>query len=121
MAMHAEATTLRCGKRQASRPKGAVPLGVRLALVREAVRSVDIQTFIWHAASAGTLLFEEVLRAAERGVRVRLLLDDLNMEGLDPTLALLASTPNLELRLYNPFVNRGSRMLGFMSDFTRLN
>ena len=69
----------------------------------------------------GTLLFEEVLRAAERGVRVRLLLDDLNTAGTDPTLALLASHPNLELRLYNPFVGRGSRGLGYLGDFTRLN
>jgi len=42
-------------------------------------------------------------------VRVRLLLDDLNTVGTDPTLALLASNLNLELRLYNPFVSRGSR------------
>ena len=100
---------------------GRVSLGVRLALVRDAARSVDIQTFIWHADSAGTLLYEAVLRAAERGVRVRLLLDDLNMQGLDPLFALLASNPNLELRLYNPFVGRGSRAVGFLGDFTRLN
>jgi putative cardiolipin synthase len=100
---------------------GRVSLGVRLALVREAVRSVDIQTFIWHTDSAGTLLYEEVVRAAERGVRVRLLLDDMNTEGNDPTLALLASRPNVELRLYNPFMSRGSRSMGMLGDFTRLN
>jgi cardiolipin synthase C len=100
---------------------GRVSLGVRLALIREATRSIDIQTFIWHEDSAGTLLYEAVLRAAERGVRVRLLLDDLNAEGLDPLFALLASNPNLELRLYNPFVGRGSRAAGYLTDFTRLN
>jgi putative cardiolipin synthase len=93
----------------------------RIALARSATRSIDIQTFIWHADATGTLMFEEVLRAAERGVRVRLLLDDVNTYGLDPTLVLLASHPNLELRLYNPFVGRGPRAFGFLTDFTRVN
>jgi cardiolipin synthase C len=100
---------------------GRVAFGARASLARAATRSIDIQTFIWHPDSTGTLLFEEVMRAAERGVRVRLLLDDLNTAGTDPTLALLASHPNLELRLYNPFVGRGSRTLGYLGDFTRLN
>ena len=100
---------------------GRVAFGVRASLARSATRSIDIQTFIWHPDSTGTLMFEEVLRAAERGVRVRLLLDDLNTAGTDPTLALLASNPNLELRLYNPFVTRGSRGLGYLGDFARLN
>jgi putative cardiolipin synthase len=100
---------------------GHVALAARLALARAATRSIDIQTFIWHPDAAGTLLWEEVLRAAERGVRVRLLLDDLNTAGTDPTLALLMSQPNVELRLYNPFVGRGSRALGFLGDFERLN
>lgn len=100
---------------------GRAALGVRASLVRLAARSIDIQTFIWHPDATGTLMFEEVMRAAERGVRVRLLLDDLNTAGTDPTLALLASHPNVELRLYNPFVMRGSRGLGYLGDFTRLN
>jgi len=107
---------------------GVVPIwdgrgafGVRAALVRQATRSIDIQTFIWHPDATGTLLFEDVMRAAERGVRVRLLLDDLNTSGTDPTLALLASQPNVEVRLYNPFVKRGSRGLAYLGDFTRLN
>ena len=100
---------------------GRLAFAVRASLARSAARSIDIQTFIWHPDSTGTLLFEEMMRAAERGVRVRLLLDDLNTEGTDPTLALLASHPNVELRLYNPFVGRGSRGLGYLGDFTRLN
>jgi len=100
---------------------GRAAFGARVALLRTAARSVDIQTFIWRADNAGTLLFEEVVRAAERGVRVRLLLDDLNTAGTDPTLALLASHANSELRLYNPFVGRGSRAIGLLADFTRLN
>jgi putative cardiolipin synthase len=100
---------------------GRVAFGMRTALVRAATRSIDIQTFIWLRDHTGTSLFEDMLSAAERGVRVRLLLDDLNTAGTDSTLALLASHHNVELRLYNPFVGRGSRLLGFMSDFTRLN
>jgi len=100
---------------------GRVSLGMRLALLRAATRSIDIQTFIWHADNSGTLLYEEVLRAAERGVRVRLLLDDVNAEGLDPVFALLDAQPNVQLRLYNPFTGRGSRGLGFLGDFERLN
>ena len=100
---------------------GRVAFGLRMGLARAATRSIDIQTFIWHDDSAGTLLYEEMLRAAERGVRVRLLLDDVNMSGLDPIFALLDSHPNIELRLYNPFVGRWSRTLGFLGDFERLN
>lgn len=97
---------------------GRVAFAARILLARSAARSIDIQTFIWHGDATGTLLFEVVIRAAERGVRVRLLLDDANTAGLDPTLALLAAQPNIELRLYNPFVDRGSRAMGFLTDFT---
>ena len=100
---------------------GRVALGMRLAMLRAATRSLDIQTFIWHADNSGTLLYEEVLQAAERGVRVRLLLDDVNMQGRDPIFALLDAQPNIQLRLYNPFTSRGSRGLGFLGDFHRLN
>ena len=100
---------------------GRVAFGVRASLARSAGRSIDIPTYIWHPDATGTLMFEEVMRAAERGVRVRLLLDDMNTAGTDPTLALLASHPNIELRLYNPFVGRSTRGMGFLTDFTRLN
>jgi len=100
---------------------GRVAFGLRMRLARAAARSIDVQSFIWHADETGTLLFEEMLRAAERGVRVRLLIDDVNTEGMDPILALLAAQPNIELRLYNPFVNRGSRTMGILGDFGRLN
>ncbi len=100
---------------------GRDAFATRIALARLATRSIDIQTFIWHADATGTLLFEEMVRAAERGVRVRLLLDDANTQGLDPMLMLLASQPNIELRLYNPFVVRASRAIGFLTDFGRVN
>ena len=93
----------------------------RVVLAAAADKSLDVQYYIWHGDPVGTLLFEALWHAAERGVRVRLLLDDNNTAGLDPTLAALDAHPNIELRLYNPFVQRGSRALGYMTDFARLN
>ena len=100
---------------------GRAAFGWRVLLARAATRSIDIQTYIWHGDATGSMLFDEMLRAADRGVRVRLLLDDANTRGLDPTLALLDTHPNIELRLYNPFVGRRSRAVGLLGDFERLN
>lgn len=79
--------------------------------------------FIWrcNGDQVGYLLFEALWRAAERGVRVRVLLDDLNTGGLDPTIAALDAHPNIEVHLYNPLVQRGARSLNFLTDFTRVN
>lgn len=78
----------------------------RAMAARRAGRSLDLQYYIWHDDLTGHLLAREVYLAAERGVRVRLLLDDMNAEGLDPKLMTLDAHPNVELRLYNPFRNR---------------
>jgi putative cardiolipin synthase len=71
------------------------------------------------------LLLQRALRAAQRGVRVRLLIDDLYAVGRDFDLATLAAQPNVEVRLFNPFLRRGplglSRLLEFLGDSTRLN
>ena len=80
-----------------------------------------MRNFIWNGDQVGYLMFEALWKAAERGVRVRLLLDDANTQGNDLTLATLDAHPNIEVRLYNPFTQRGSRALGYLSDFTRLN
>jgi putative cardiolipin synthase len=93
----------------------------RGVLAGAADRSIDVQYYIWHGDQVGYLLFEALWDAAGRGVRVRMLLDDANTAGLDPTIAALDAHPNIEVRLYNPFVQRGSRALGYLSDFTRLN
>jgi len=69
----------------------------------------------------GTLLIEALCAAADRGVRVRLLLDDNNTSGLDTILAMLDSHPNIEVRLFNPFVTRRLRAFGYLTDFARLN
>jgi len=93
----------------------------RVLLAGAAEKSLDVQYFIWHGDHVGYLLFQALWQAAERGVRVRLLLDDLNTKGLDPTIATLDAHPNIEVRLYNPVVNRDSRMLNFITDFSRVN
>ena len=93
----------------------------RVLLARAAERSLDVQYYIWRDDLTGTLLFDALLSAANRGVRVRLLLDDNNTSGLDATLAALDSHANIEVRLFNPFVNRRLRLLGYATDFGRLN
>ena len=102
-------------------PEGHEAFAVRLLLAQAADQSIDVQTYIWHDDATGLLMFEQMQLAARRGVRVRLLLDDQNTVGLDPLLAMLAAEPNLQLRLFNPFVQRNRRLLGFATDFTRLN
>ncbi|MDO4436271.1 MAG: phospholipase D family protein [Cardiobacteriaceae bacterium] len=93
----------------------------RLALVENAERSLDVQYYIWHDDISGRLLAQRLWAAAERGVRVRLLLDDHTMAGMDPLLVTLNQHPNLEVRLFNPYMQRSFRPLGYLSDFFRLN
>ena len=93
----------------------------RAVFAAAAEKSLDVQYYIWHGDQVGYLLFEALWQAAERGVRVRLLLDDMNTGGLDPTIAALDAHPNIEVRLYNPFVQRGARLLAFLTGFERLN
>ena len=100
-------------------PRDAFAARVLLASVAE--KSLDAQYFIWNGDHVGYLLFQALWQAAERGVRVRLLLDDLNTKGLDSTIATLDAHPNIEVRLYNPVVIRDNRVLNFVTDFTRVN
>ena len=93
----------------------------RVHLADIAERSLDLQYYIWHADLTGTLLMDAVLRAADRGVRVRLLLDDDNTAGMDAQIARLDAHPNIEVRLYNPFVVRGARWWGYLTNLNRLN
>ncbi|MFA7522927.1 MAG: phospholipase D family protein [Halothiobacillaceae bacterium] len=90
-------------------------------LARAAQQSLDLQYYIWFSDHSGTLLLRELLHAADRGVRVRLLLDDLGTRQLDTQLAALHAHPNIEVRLFNPFTMRDVRWLSFLTDFNRAN
>lgn len=93
----------------------------RMMLARAAQRSLDVQYYIWHKDMTGTMLLQALHEAAGRGVRVRLLLDDNGTSGLDEELAALDAHPNIEVRLYNPFVLRWPKPLGYVTEFRRLN
>ncbi|MGM0773676.1 MAG: phospholipase D-like domain-containing protein, partial [Pseudomonadota bacterium] len=93
----------------------------RALLARVADRTLDVQYYIWRGDVTGTLLISELHAAADRGVRVRLLLDDNGTSGLDDELSRLASHPLIEVRLFNPFALRSFKSLGYLTDFSRSN
>ena len=93
----------------------------RILLARAAERSLDVQYYIYRADVTGGLLSEALWQAAERGVRVRLLLDDNPAKGLDEALAALDAHPNIEVRLFNPYANRSFRLGEMLTDFSRIN
>src|SRR5699024_2674635 len=92
----------------------------RLALVEAAESTIDVQYYIWHQDITGFLLFQRLLAAAKRGVKVRLLVDDNNTTGKDDILSALDAHPKMEVRLFNPFMQRQWRALGFLTDFFRV-
>ena len=92
----------------------------RVHLARKAERTLDVQYYIWRNDMTSTLLTQTLRDAADRGVRVRFLLDDNNTSGLDQVLGALDSHPNIEVRLFNPFVVRTPRV-GYLTDFARAN
>jgi putative cardiolipin synthase len=100
---------------------GAEAYAMRLRLIRQAEKSVDAQYYIWHADLTGNSMYAELLRAADRGVRVRILLDDLDTAGKDKWLQLMDTHPQIQVRVYNPFVHRDLRGLDFVTDTKRVD
>lgn len=100
---------------------GSDAFAARIQLVEAAEVSVDLQSYIFKADTAGVLMTERLFAAARRGVRVRLLLDDNHTDGLEPLLAMMGSHPNVQVRLFNPFASRVWRLVGLLTDFRRLN
>jgi putative cardiolipin synthase len=89
----------------------------RAVLSQHAERSIDVQYYLYHNDLVGKLFTDLLLKAADRGVRVRLLVDDMDLAGRDLGAAALDSHPNIEVRIFNPF----SRNVGRTSQFvTRL-
>ena len=93
----------------------------RAGLANMAEKTLDVQYYIWEADTTGKILAERLLRAADRGVRVRMLLDDINTADSDFKFALMARHPNVEVRLFNPFAKRQSRLSEFLFNIDRLN
>ena len=96
-------------------------LAARLLLAKRAERSLDAQYYLITNDPVGYLFIGSLLEAADRGVRVRLLLDDIQTQGYDAGMAALDSHPSFEVRIFNPFAGRGSRVGDGLTDFKRVN
>jgi putative cardiolipin synthase len=101
--------------------QGMDALGVRLRLAEIAEKSIDLQYFLMKEDTAGSVMMNALLRAADRGVRVRFLLDDIFTTTSDDGLLLLNEHPNIEVRLFNPISRRGISALNFVGDFRQAN
>jgi len=104
--------------------EGTEAFALRALSARAATRSLDLQYYIWHDDATGRYLASEALAAADRGVRVRLLLDDMDARQRDVVLIALDQHPYIEIRLFNPFRTRSGllRTLGeVFSRGSRLN
>jgi putative cardiolipin synthase len=106
-------------------PIGDPAFNARLALARQAEKYLDVHYYLIHPDEVGLRFLRELRAAAERGVRVRLLVDDLYTPGSDELLGTLAATPNIEVRLFNPLPVRGMgfvpRLLLSLHEFGRIN
>jgi putative cardiolipin synthase len=87
--------------------KGEEALRARAWLTDHATSSIDVQYFIWSTDNIGILASEALLRAAERGVKVRVIVDDLLIDAPPDSLLALALHPNIDIRIYNPRLNVG--------------
>lgn len=103
---------------------GVEAFALRAMAARAAGRSLDIQYYIWHNDTTGRLLLRELVMAADRGVRVRLLLDDMDARANNFALAGLDAHPNIDVRLFNPFISRSGpfgKVWESLTGFKRIN
>ncbi|WP_251134298.1 phospholipase D family protein [Falsiruegeria litorea] len=100
---------------------GEEALAARLLLAAKAEQTIDAQYYLLHDDPTGHLFVSSLLRAADRGVRVRLLLDDMATSGYDNMTAALDLHPNLEIRLFNPFWREKGKFFNALTDFERVN
>ena len=89
----------------------------RILLAQSAERSIDTQYYMVHNDVVGSLFFDQLYKAAERGVRVRLLLDDIDQAGRDFGTAVFDSHPNIEVRIFNPFGRNVGRAMQYVTGF----
>jgi putative cardiolipin synthase len=100
---------------------GIQAFSARLLLSRRAERSIDAQYYFLLDDLTSHAFLAGLLEAADRGVRVRLLIDDIHTKSYDRGLEALDSHPNFEIRIFNPFARRTGRELDFLTDFRRAN
>ena len=96
-------------------------LSARLRLIDKAEKTLDLQYYIWDNDKVGALALHALIRAADRGVRVRLLIDDNNAKSTEGIFLALAQHPNIEVKLFNPYRFRKYRALDMMLDLKRIN
>lgn len=101
--------------------RGSEGFGARLRLIERAEKTIDAQYFLMKGDTAGKVFAGSLLAAADRGVRVRFLLDDIFTTVRDKELKLIDAHPNIEVRLYNPVSRFGIKSLNFLFDFRRAN
>jgi len=100
---------------------GVDALATRVLLSQRAERSIDAQYYLISPDLVGYLFIDALLAAADRGVRVRLLVDDILTGGRDAGMAALDSHPNFEVRIFNPIARGGPRAWNLLTDFSRVN
>ncbi len=104
---------------------GEEALLARAWLADNATQSIDVQYFIWGTDNIGILAAEALLRAADRGVRVRVIVDDLMIDAPDKSLLALAKHPRVDIRIYNPKTSVGvplhTRLLNLVTGFREVN
>ncbi|WP_227510370.1 phospholipase D-like domain-containing protein [Acinetobacter equi] len=96
-------------------------IATRLHLITKAQHHIDLQYYIWENDELGHLLLSELLRAANRGVQIRLLIDDQNGTQLDSSLEQLVIHPNFSIKFYNPYKFRKLRALDFLYRAFQIN
>lgn len=100
-------------------PDGYEAFTVRVASARAAVHRIDVQYYIWHSDATGHYLANELLQAADRGVCIRVLLDDMDARSRDPALVALSRHPRIQIRLFNPFSTRAGMLRTLRELFVR--
>lgn len=93
----------------------------RIHLIRNARHSVDLQYYIWKDDFIGHMMLHELLNAADRGVKIRLMIDDQNGTQLDASLKALAAHPNFEIKLFNPYKYRNFRVIDYAFRLNHIN
>ena len=93
----------------------------RVAMADVAQSSIDAQYFMWGRDTVGRVLLDRLIAAADRGVRVRLLIDDYWASGQDPAFQAIDAHPNIEVRVFNPFSRGRMRITQLLGRFTELN